>query len=420
MVALPRSTEEISKILVLANDEEMPVFPRGAGTGTTGASVPAQGGLALAFTRMNRILSVSTADLSAEVEPGVVTGDLQDTVSRLGLFYPPDPASLRFCTIGGNVSTGAGGPRAVKYGVTRDYVTTLELVLPGGDVLQTGRKTAKSVVGYDLTRLIVGSEGTLGVVSGITLRLIPAPEEIGTLLAFFASTSSATDAIVALFESKIIPRCAEFLDRMSIECISHTLPVPVPEKTNAMLLIEIDGARTSIAPGLETVSTCCETAAATGVYVARTEDEAEALWTARRGLSPAIRRLGFPDKISEDICVPRHALPDAVQEVERIGRRNELTVLTFGHAGDGNLHVNVLLDRGNPSERNRGETAVREIMEATLALGGTISGEHGIGLTKQAFMPMEVAPRGLEIMKAIKRAFDPNNIMNPGKMFPCG
>ena len=417
-VVLPGSTEEVSRVLFLANQEGLAVFPRGAGTGTTGASVPINGGLVLSLTRMDRIISINPADLTAMVEPGVVTGKLQEEVSRYGLFYPPDPASMHFCTIGGNVATGAGGPRAVKYGVTRDYVLALEIVLADGNVIHTGVRTAKGVVGYDLTRLMVGSEGTLGVVTGITLKLIPGPEAEGMLIAFFPDAKSASDTVVSLFESRILPRCAEFLDKMSIELISGQLPVAIPERADAMLLIEVDGVRESIPGQLGEVVNSCKNCGAIGIHVAESDDQAKAFWSARQGLSPSIRSLGFPDKINEDICVPRSCLPEMINELEKIGRKTRITILSFGHAGDGNLHVNLLLDLSDKEEKLRGDAAVMQIMEATLALGGTISGEHGIGLTKRPFIKMEIDDRGLEIMRGIKRIFDPGNILNPGKVFP--
>ncbi|NIA08867.1 MAG: FAD-binding protein, partial [Nitrospiraceae bacterium] len=392
-VVLPKTTEEISQVLYLANQEGLPVFPRGAATGTTGASVPEHGGLVLSLTRMDRILSINSQDLTAQVEPGVITGRLQEEVSGHGLFYPPDPSSMHFCTIGGNVATGAGGPRAIKYGVTRDYVLALEVVLSDGTVIHTGTQAAKGVVGYDLTRLMVGSEGTLGIVTKITVRLIPMPEATGTLVAFFPDAGSAIEAVTGLFASKILPRCAEFLDRMGLRCISGRFSIEIPANAGAMLLIEVDGVRESISRQLETVIMSCKGCGAIAIDVAESEDQARDFWTARQGLAPSIKRLGFPDRINEDICVPRHHLADMIRELEKIGRKNRITILNFGHVGDGNLHVNLLLDREKPDERLRGRAAVKDIMEATLALGGTISGEHGVGLTKRPFIQMEIDNR---------------------------
>ncbi|MGQ9745979.1 MAG: FAD-binding oxidoreductase [Dissulfurimicrobium sp.] len=418
LVVLPTSTEDVAKVMAFSYERAIPLFPRGAGTGTTGASLPKDGGVVLCMTRMNHILSINPSDLMAEVEPGVVTGDLQNRVASKGLFYPPDPASLRFCTIGGNVATGAGGPRAVKYGVTRDYIMGLEVVLPGGDVIQTGVRTAKGVVGYDLTRLMVGSEGTLGVVTKVRLRLIPAPEAVGTLISFFRKAGDATRAVAALFSCGILPRCAEFLDRLSLNCIIDSLGFALPDSTESMLLVEVDGLKDSIPAQLACIEKVFTECGAINIRAARNDDEARLFWDARRSLSPAIKKLGFPHKINEDICVPRHALPEITNRIAEISRETGLTILTFGHAGDGNLHVNILLDKGKEAQSARAEAAVREIFQATLTLGGTISGEHGVGLTKKAYVGMELDKRSLGIMQDIKRVFDPKGLLNPAKMFP--
>lgn len=418
-VVLPGSSEEVSRVLRLAYGADCPVIARGAGTGTTGASVPLRGGLVLALTRMDRILAIRAEDLVAEVEPGVVTGDLQEAVACYGLFYPPDPASLGFCTIGGNVATGAGGARAVKYGVTRDYVLGLEVVLSTGEVLQTGVGTAKGVVGYDLTRLFVGSEGTLGVVTRVTLRLIPQPEAVGTLLAFFSSPVSASAAVTELLQARIQPRCAEFLDQKSLGCIAQDLPVSLlPSNAGAMLLLEVDGPREAISGQVKKVRDCCQDHGALSIHVASDEQEAQTFWAARRGLSPALRRLGKPHRISEDICVPRSKLPDMVCEIESLGKQHQIAMLAFGHAGDGNLHVHILFDRDAAREQQSADAAVAGLMQKTLALGGTISGEHGVGVTKGPFIGLELDPVGLKLMRDIKALFDPKGILNPGKIFP--
>lgn len=418
LVVLPASAEDVAKVMAFSYERAIPIFPRGAGTGATGASLPKGGGLVLSMTRMNRILSINPSDLMAEVEPGVVTGDLQDRSALMGLFYPPDPASLRSCTIGGNVATGAGGPRAVKYGVTRDYVMGLDVVLPGGDVIKTGVRTAKGVVGYDLARLMVGSEGTLGVVTKVRLRLIPAPEAVGTLISFFRDTRDAARAVAALFSCGILPRCAEFLDRLSLDCIRDSLGFELPDASKSMLLVEVDGPKDYIPAQLTGVTKIFTDCGAINVRAARNDDEARLFWDARRSLSPAIKKLGFPDKINEDICVPRHALPAITSRIDEISRETGLTILTFGHAGDGNLHVNILLDKRKETQSAWAEAAVREIFQATLTLGGTISGEHGVGLTKKAYVGMELDNRSLGIMRAIKTVFDPKGLLNPGKMFP--
>ncbi|HID97311.1 MAG TPA: FAD-binding protein [Thermodesulfobacteriaceae bacterium] len=416
-VVFPRSAGEVSRILKVAAVHRLPVFPRGAATGTTGASVPVKGGLVLSLERMNRILCIDAGDLQAQVEPGVVTGELQRKVSEYGLFYPPDPASLNFCTLGGNVSTGAGGARAVKYGVTRDYIMALEVVLPGGEIIRTGTRSAKGVVGYDLTRLMVGSEGTLGVVTGITLRLVPAPRGVGAMLAFFRDSASASAAVAGFFRAGILPRCAEYLDRLSLECIRDRLPVSVPAGIEAMLLVEVDGAEESIEGQLASVCEACRMNGAYKLHTGESDEQRESFWAARRSLSPSIKKLGFSAKINEDICVPRQSLPEMMASLDLIAAETHVTILSFGHAGDGNLHVNILYNKETSGAGEMAEKAVKKVMKAALSLDGTISGEHGIGLTKRPFINMEIHEREMELMKSIKRVFDPDNILNPGKIF---
>ncbi len=417
-VVLPTTTEQVAAVAALASEHCIPLFPRGAGSGTAGGSIPEVPGIAVVLTGMNRILDINTGNLTATVEPGVITGVLQKTVSKHGLFYPPDPASLSFCTIGGNVNTGAGGARAVKYGVTRDYVTSLEVVLASGQVINTGHDTAKGVAGYDLTRLIVGSEGTLGIITRITLRLIPQPESVGTVLILFPHAAAACHAVKSFFENRILPRCAEFLDDMSIRCVKDMLPVQVDQDCTAILLVEVDGPAASISSRLDVVQQCCMKSGAIRTMVAENHDEAAAMWKARRSLSPAIRRLGYSGKVSEDICVPRHKLPEAVKRLDEIAARHSILILAFGHAGDGNLHVNLLFDRDRANEVKDMEKAVTEIMETAVRLGGTISGEHGIGLAKKEFMELDAGRTQLELMRGIKKVFDPAGIMNPGKVLP--
>ena len=417
-VALPENKNQVSRLLALASKHRFPVFPRGAGSGTTGASVPWSGGVALCLTSMNRILEIDPGNLSATVEPGVITGEFQSAVEKQGLFYPPDPASLSFCTIGGNVNTGAGGARAVKYGVTRDYVTALEVVLPTGEIIRTGPNTAKGVAGLDLTRLMVGSEGTLGVVTEINLRLVPMPQSTGTAMLLFRSPAEACTTVKRCFLSGTLPRCIEFFDKASIECISDALPFPAPGDCSAMLLVEVDGAGTSIEPQLDTIARQANACGALRTELAKTQEEAEAMWKARRSMSPSIKKLGYSGKVSEDICVPRNRLPEAVEALEQISRDFNTRIVSFGHAGDGNLHVNILFDKNNPKDVENMEHTVKAVMECALRLGGTISGEHGIGLSKREFMRLEADPVRLKLMAGIKKLFDPHGIMNPGKMYP--
>ncbi len=415
-VALPTNLDQVSGVMELAHSAGIPVYPRGAGTGTTGGALAEIPGLVLCLARMNHVCFINPDNLTVKVEPGAITGRVQAQVEKYGLLYPPDPASLNFCTIGGNVATGAGGARAVKYGVTRDYVMSLQVVLPGGKVVETGIRTAKGVVGYNLARLLVGSEGTLGVITKVLLRLVPAPKAVGTLLAFFPSAREACNGVVSLFTRGILPRCAEFIDSLGLKCIQDSLPVSMPQGADAMLLAEVDGSASAVKEELGEMVSVFQAAGAVGVHVAGSSDEAGTFWAARRALSPAIRKLGYPDKISEDICVPRDMLPEMILRLEEIGNRYGVTILSFGHAGDGNLHVNLLTDLGQPELKTRSLRAVDKIMEQTLSLGGTISGEHGTGITKRPYLSMELGEDALNLMKGIKNVFDPKGILNPGKL----
>ena len=413
-VALPTDLDQVREVMRLAHDAGLPVYPRGAGTGTTGACLAEVPGLVLGLARMDRVLSINPGNLSMEAEPGAITGEIQAVAERAGLFYPPDPASLAFCTIGGNVATGAGGARAVKYGVTRDYVMALQVVLPGGRVLETGVRTAKGVVGYDLARLMVGSEGCLGVITRVVLRLVPAPGEVGTMLAFFPGVAHASRGVVSLFAQGVLPRCAELLDARSLECIRDMLPVPLPSGTGAMVLAEADGARCAVRDEMDVMEGVFTACGALSITRAGSGLEASAMWKARRSLSPAIRRLGFPHKVSEDVCVPRELLPEMMGRLDYISRKLRVTILSFGHAGDGNLHVNLLADLNDPEQRERCDQAVEQVMRHALELGGTISGEHGVGITKRPYLSMELDSSVLDVMKGIKAAFDPKGILNPG------
>jgi len=416
-VALPTRVEQVSQVLRICHEHKIPVYPRGAGTGTTGAAIALRPGLLLGLTKMCKIIDISTEDLTAVVEPGVITGDLQREVARRGLFYPPDPASKDFCTIGGNVATGAGGATAVKYGVTRDYVMALEIVLPGGKVVHAGAKTAKGVVGYDIVRLFVGSEGTLGIATKIWLKLLVAPETVGTLGAFFSNEKEAGRAVVSLFKAGILPRCAELLDRGSLELVKDMMPFKAPQGARAMVVSEVDGFKETIQSQMNRVTSVFKDCGAQSVMAAKNKEEAERIWSARRSLSPAIRRLGFSGKISEDICVPRHSLPEMIEAVYDLSKEAGIKIVCFGHAGDGNLHINVLFDKESREDQKKVSKLIPEIMRLTVRFGGTISGEHGVGLTKKEFLGLEIGADELHIMKGIKKLFDPHSIMNPGKVF---
>ncbi len=419
VVVYPGSAEEISRILRLANGEHIPVFPRGAGSGFSGGSLAKGGGIVLVTTRLNHILRIDQENLLAEVEPGVVTEHFQLEVEKLGLFYPPDPASLKFSTLGGNVSENAGGPRAVKYGVTRDFVMGLEVVLPVGDIIRTGGETYKGVVGYDLTRLIVGSEGTLGVVTKIIFKLLPYPEAKKTMLTTFDSIDGAARAVSTIIGNKIIPTTLEFMDYATLQCVDRRFNLGLPAEARAVLLIEVDGDRELIEKQAAKIHEVIKPLGLVEFKVAKDAAESEALWKVRRLVSPSLRDVN-PDKYNEDIVVPRSKVPDVIRRIEQIQQKYDIPIVNFGHAGDGNIHVNIMIDKAVPGMEEKAHDAIAEVFKAALDLGGTMSGEHGVGLSKQPFIPLELSPTQIATMQAIKKALDPNNILNPGKMFPAG
>ncbi|MBU0991075.1 MAG: FAD-binding protein [Proteobacteria bacterium] len=415
-VAFPGSADEISRIMMLACEDGFPVVPRGAGTGMAGSSLPVQGGVVLAMSRLNRIIDIDAENFTITTEPGVVTGDLHKAVEQKGLFYPPDPSSAEISTIGGNLAQCAGGPRAVKYGVTRDYVLGLEAILPTGEMIKTGVRTAKGVVGYDLSRLIVGSEGTLAIITKVILRLLPLPETVKTMTAVFDSMEKAAQAVASIMRSSIIPRTVEYMDGASIKCVESYTPTGFPPNAQAALIIELDGGKDETekkAGQLKNILTSC---GAADVKVADTEAEVKAIWKARKAISPALYTYG-PDKINEDIVVPRNNIPDMVRRLKALGEETGLTIVSFGHAGDGNIHVNIMLDRSDERTSELAMKTVDDIFDYTLLLGGTLSGEHGVGITKKHYIKKEIGPVELALMKKIKSVFDPKNILNPGKLF---
>ncbi len=416
-VAFPRNSDEISRILLLANKDYFPVVPRGAGSGKSGGALPVKGGLVLAMERLNGILSIDQDNLIAKVEPGVITAHLQEEVEKVGLFYPPDPASLNISTIGGNVAECAGGLRAVKYGVTRDYVLGLTVVLPTGEIIKTGVETAKGVVGYDLTRLIVGSEGTLAVITSINLRLIPKPATKKTMIAFFHDVSSAVQTVSHIIRNKIVPTTLEFLDRASIDCVREDMKLLIPTKAGALLLIEVDGDEALAAQEAKKVHEICTESGVIRFQAASGKEEAERLWESRRNVSNALLKLR-PDKVSEDVVVPRTRMAQLVSFLDQLGQKYQLPIPAYGHAGDGNIHVNILLDKNNAEEVKNANAAVKELFGRVIEMGGTISGEHGIGITKAPYLEMEIPVPALQLMSRLKRAFDPLDILNPGKIFP--
>jgi glycolate oxidase len=417
LVVFPGRAEEIAEIVKLANEHRFPVVPRGAGTGRAGGSVPIQGGAVLVLTRMNRILEIDPDDLVAVVEPGVVTGRLKQAVEARGLYYPPDPGSADYCTIGGNAATGAGGAVAVQYGVTRDYVLGLTVVLPTGEIIDCGGRTMKGVVGYDLTRLFLGSEGTLGVIVKLLLRLVPKPASRQTLAAGFADLAAATRAVGLILKGGLTPTALEIMDRATLECVRQMLPFPVPAKVEALLLIALDGHPRDVADRAAKMARLCREGGARPLIRAKDAAEAERLWQARRAISPATFKVK-PHKIAEDVAVPLSAIPHLVAGAQEISQRRGLPILCFGHAGDGNIHVNIMYDRAEAPQRQAAHQAVEDLFALVRSLHGTLSGEHGVGLAKAPYLGLELSPAAIALQQRLKRAFDPNNIMNPGKIFP--
>jgi glycolate oxidase len=418
LVVIPASAAEISAVVRLCGDHRIPIVPRGAGTGYTGGAVPTRGGIVLSLERLDRILEIDELNLLAIVEPGVVTGDLQDAVEKVGLFYPPDPASLRRSVIGGNVAECAGGPRAFKYGTTKRYVLGLEAVLPTGEIVRTGSKAVKNVVGYDLTQLLVGSEGTLAIVTKVILRLIPKPPARATLRASFETVRGAVSAVTELLRARVIPATVELVDGECLEAVARYLGVRAlaPERTGAVLLIEVDGLPPAVEEEAARVVEACRRAGATEILRARDEEERQELWRVRREISLSLKTIK-PLKFNHDVVVPKGRIPELFDLVERIRRDHRVVAPCFGHAGDGNIHVNFLADPEDADEIRRIHEAERELFERVVALEGSISGEHGIGFSKAPFVPIELSAEEIALMRRVKRAFDPAGILNPGKVF---
>jgi glycolate oxidase len=416
VVVIAERAEDVVAALAAADRCDVPLTPRAGGTGRTGGAVPVAGGILLATHALARVKDVDRADRLVVLEPGVITADLHALVEAEGLFYPPDPNSLASCMIGGNVAENAGGPRAFKYGVTRDYVLGLEACLVGGRVLRTGRRTVKGVTGYDVTSLLVGSEGTLAVFTEITLRLVAKPPHVATALALFADVHAAASAVTAIVDAGLVPRCLELMDAATLDAVRAN-KVAIDPRARAMLLIEVDGDEPAADAQLERLGALLVgRSGVVDVVVAQDAAQRARLWEARRALSPATRKLAR-FKLSEDVVVPRSKIVALLAEVDRIGEETHVRHLTYGHAGDGNLHVNFLWN--DDAEREAVDRAILALMRATVSLGGTLSGEHGIGVAKAAYLPIEQSPELIEVQRDVKRVFDPKELLNPGKIFPA-
>ncbi len=415
VVLLPVSTEEVSRIMKVASREKIPVTPRGAGTNLTGGSVPTRGGMTLAFTKMNRILDIDKENRHAVVQPGVVNMEFQKELAKKGLYYPPDPGSMAVTTMGGNVAENAGGPRAVKYGVTKDYLLGLEVVLASGEVLRTGGKTLKNVTGYNLTQLFCGSEGTLGLITEMTLKLIPLPETKRTLQAAYKNMSDAGRTVSKVFEIGILPVALEILDKTFINIIEDYTKLGLPREAEALLLIEVDGPETAVIPQSVRLTKLCQEMGAHEVKVAKTVAENDEIWRARRSAYGAEARLR-PTAIAEDCTVPVGNLVAMFHEVAKIAEKYKLLIPVVAHAGDGNLHPQILTDIRDKEEMERVMKAIDEISIKAVELGGTLTGEHGIGIAKREILPVELGEAAMEVTRNIKKAFDPLNIMNPDKV----
>lgn len=411
----PISAEQVSEILIMANKHRFPVIPRGAGTGLAGGAVPIEGGLVMDLSRMNGIRHLSIADRLVIVQPGVVYANLERALAPYGFFFPPDPASGKVCTLGGNVATNASGLRGAKYGTTRDYVLGLEVVLPDGRIVKTGSSCMKSVSGYDLTRLFVGSEGTLCVVTEITLKICPKPSHFKTGLAFFDSLENAGQTVVDIMHTGILPTILEVLDDNSLNVLREYAAMDLPP-AQAVILVETDGhTQAEVSYQMDRVIQVFQKNAATGVRTAESQEEAEELWQARKKVGSTAGRLR-PNNVSEDATVPISKVPRLLHGISSIVRKYGFPFVIFGHAGDGNLHPKIMYDRTDPEQTRQIQKVVEEIFSLTCSLGGTLTGEHGIGLAKAPYMHLEHDPISMDLMRSIKRLFDPNNVLNPGKM----
>ena len=416
-VAFVTAHEQVVGVVRACHEFRVPIVGRGRGTNTTGSTVPLSGGLVLSFERMVRVVSMDAADRTLHVEPGALNQTVQDEAAKHGLFWAPDPSSAAYCTVGGNIALNAGGPRAVKYGATRENVLGLTAVTGTGETLHTGVYTTKGAVGYDLTRLIIGSEGTLALVTEATLKLLPLPEARRTLQATYRDIRTATDAVVAIMGQPVVPCALEFMDAASIELLRSYTPVALPHGAGALLMIEVDGQEAAMGAAIAAITKAAQNNGLVSLAAAKTKEEADSLWVARKALSPALRTIA-PNKLNEDIVVPVSKIPALIEGLEKLSREYGIPIVNFGHAGNGNIHVNLLYDTQDPQQEKNALPCLSRVFDLVLALGGTLSGEHGIGLLKRDYLARAVDSPTLVLMRAIKQQFDPKGILNPGKIFP--
>ncbi len=416
-VAFATSHAQVLETVRLCNEYNVPIVARGRGTGTTGSAIPVRGGLVLSLERMDRIIEMDAANRAMRVEPGAVNQAIQDQAAEHGFFWPPDPTSSAYCTVGGNIALNAAGPRALKYGSTRENVLGLIAVTGNGDEIHTGTYTTKGVVGYDLTRLLIGSEGTLAIVTQATLKLTPLPESRRTLQAVYDSVRAAAAAVSRLMAQPVTPCALEFMDAAAIEMIRSYSQAELPQGAGALLMIELDGPEAAMETAVATISAAARGEGLLSLAAAKTKDEAAALWATRKALSPALRNIA-PNKLNEDVVVPVSRIPELIDGLEKLSREFGIPIVNFGHAGNGNIHVNLLYDTQDPQQERNALPCLSKVFDLVLALGGTLSGEHGIGMAKRDYINRAIDPVTLDLMRAIKRQFDPRGILNPDKIFP--
>jgi D-lactate dehydrogenase len=416
-VAFPASHDEVREVVRLCNEFTVPLTARGLGSSTTGSAVPVNGGLVLAMERMNRIIKLDAANRAMVVETGVTNGAVQEAVAEQGFFWPPDPTSAGYSTVGGNLACGAGGPHAVKYGTTRDNVLGLRAVLGSGQELTAGVYTTKGAMGYDFTRLIIGSEGTLAIITEATLKLTPKPAAVRTLRAVYADMDGAAAAVSRIMAQPVTPCVLEFIDKASIGMIRGYAGNDLPADAGAMLLIEVDGTESQLDEAAAAIEKAARGPGCVEFRAARDAQESAALWTSRKALSPALRKIA-PKKINEDVVVPVSRMADFIARLEQLSKQYGIQIVNFGHAGNGNIHVNLLVDPDDAAQMKNAEPCLKQVFKTVLDMQGTLSGEHGVGMEKRPFMALEFDPPTLDLMRRIKKEFDPKGILNPGKLLP--